>query len=159
MRVQSLSGFNLSRYAVREDGLIFNTVRLEWCKPFISPLGYYRVALMSDDDEIKKYQLHRLVAWAFCGGYSEELVVNHKDSNPANNSPDNLEWVTLRQNTQHTIDAGRFKFTPQAKKLNSDEIHFIKTSGIGLKQLSEMFNVSKSAILYHRNTGKFVKEV
>lgn len=49
----------------------------------------------------KMVRAHRLIAWAFCKGYKKGLVVNHIDSNPLNNKPSNLEWVTQKQNINH----------------------------------------------------------
>ena len=85
MRVKSLEELGLSLYAVREDGLVFHTGRLAWVKPELNRDGYYRMPLLTDEGKHKKFQLHRLVAWAFCDGYAENLVVNHLDSTPANN--------------------------------------------------------------------------
>lgn len=159
MRVKSLSDLGLSLYAVREDGLVFHTGRLTWVKPEISQDGYYRMPLFNDDGVAKKHQLHRLVAWAFCDGYKEGLVVNHLDSTPANNHYSNLEWTTHAGNSRHMVDTGRFHHPN--KKLSDEDILYIRHSNIRTKQLSEMFNVSKTAIKYHRNRynkTKFVKE-
>lgn len=50
-------------------------------------------------------QVHRLVAFAFCEGYSPERnTVNHKDGNVANNHFSNLEWVSQSENNQHAYD-------------------------------------------------------
>lgn len=156
MRVKSLEGLGLSLYAVREDGLVFHTGNLTWLKPAISESGYCRVNLLKDDGEFHKFSVHRLVASAFVDGYKEGLVVNHLDSNPMNNHFTNLEWTTHAGNSQHMVASGRF--TPPNKKLTDDEIKFITTSGIKTKQLSEMFNVTKTCIKYHRSRGRFVKE-
>ena len=42
-----------------------------------------------------------MVAYHFCEGYQDNLVVNHKDGNKQNNKADNLEWVTRSQNDLH----------------------------------------------------------
>ena len=47
----------------------------------------------------KNYYVHRLVAEAFLSKSSENLVVNHKDHNRKNNTVENLEWVTQKENT------------------------------------------------------------
>jgi hypothetical protein len=47
----------------------------------------------------KGYRVHRLIAISFHNdSYKEGLVVNHIDSNRKNNCPENLEWVTQREN-------------------------------------------------------------
>ena len=159
MRVKSLEELGLSLYAVREDGLVFHTGRLAWVKPELNRDGYYRMPLLTDEGKHKKFQLHRLVAWAFCDGYAENLVVNHLDSTPANNHYTNLEWTTHAGNSRHMVDTGRFKYPN--KKLSDEDILFIRHSNIRTKQLAEMFNVTKTCIKYHRNRAnktKFVKE-
>lgn len=51
----------------------------------------------------RKTKVHRLVAIAFCDGRSEERnEVNHIDYNRTNNYYKNLEWVTHRENVQHS---------------------------------------------------------
>jgi hypothetical protein len=55
----------------------------------------------------KSYQLHRLVASSFKKtNEKEKNQVNHKDGNKKNNSLDNLEWVTHKENIQHAFDTG-----------------------------------------------------
>ncbi|EOW7152420.1 TPA: HNH endonuclease [Yersinia enterocolitica] len=51
----------------------------------------------------KKYSAHRLVAFAFCEGFSEGLVVNHKNGIRDDNRAENLEWVTQAYNNQHAF--------------------------------------------------------
>ena len=61
----------------------------------------YYYCLLSKEGQKKQYRTHRLVAKAFCEGYEEGLVVNHKDLNKTNNHYTNLEWITPKENTQH----------------------------------------------------------
>ncbi|CAE7513541.1 unnamed protein product [Symbiodinium necroappetens] len=52
--------------------------------------------------------VHRLVAATFLGkAESSELVVNHLDSNRANNHMENLEYATRSQNLSHAYRQGR----------------------------------------------------
>lgn len=57
----------------------------------------------------KTFHVHRLVAQAFISNPENKLCVNHKDSNPLNNNAENLEWCTLKENSQHALKFGNKK--------------------------------------------------
>ena len=61
---------------------------------FSDAMGYFRCMVGS---------LHRIVAEAFLDTWNSDLVVNHKDGDKHNNSVDNLEMVTYKENTQHFL--------------------------------------------------------
>jgi HNH endonuclease len=51
----------------------------------------------------KGYAVHDLVCRAFHGDPpTEDLVVNHKDEDPGNNKPDNLEWLSFGDNIRYS---------------------------------------------------------
>ncbi len=62
--------------------------------------GYVRVCL-SNRGTHKHYTVHRLVALTFIPNPDNLPQVNHKDENPQNNSVDNLEWCTGKQNCNY----------------------------------------------------------
>lgn len=64
-----------------------------------------RVCLWKDGKE-HTHLVARLVALAWCDGYSDGMTVNHIDGNPENNRADNLEWVKLSDNIRHAFDTG-----------------------------------------------------
>ncbi|WP_275553666.1 NUMOD4 motif-containing HNH endonuclease [Mixta sp. Marseille-Q2659] len=67
--------------------------------PFISKgTGYLQVKINR-----KNYNLHRLVATAFCDGSAPSLVVNHKNGIRTDNRAENLEWVTHSENIRHAF--------------------------------------------------------
>lgn len=70
-------------------------------KPSKNPQGYYTATLCIDGKPIS-VAVHTLVARAFCDGYSPELQVNHIDGNKENNQANNLEWVTAKENMEHS---------------------------------------------------------
>lgn len=74
-------------------------------KPFYAKsTGYLRVML----EDRKKHSVHRLVAKAFCDGYSDDLVVNHKNGIRDDNRSENLEWITIGANISHAYtDLGK----------------------------------------------------
>lgn len=62
--------------------------------------GYCKINLCKEGN-VKRYLVHQLVAKAFCEGYKEGLVVNHKDLDKTNNHYSNLEWITQKENVIH----------------------------------------------------------
>lgn len=92
------------RYEISNTGLVrrASTKHLMYLED--NTAGYYRVRLGNPQ---KKYFVHRLVAEAFVDGYFKDAVVNHKDFNKHNNTVNNLEWVTLSDNSKHTCKHGR----------------------------------------------------
>lgn len=64
--------------------------------------GYRKVCLYKDG-VVKTHMVHRLVAQTFIPNEAGLKQVNHKDGNKLNNSVDNLEWVTPKQNAKHAV--------------------------------------------------------
>lgn len=67
-----------------------------------------RVCLWKDGS-VKTWLVARLVAITWCAGYEEGLTVNHKDGNQLNNSAENLEWISRKENIQHGYKTGLYK--------------------------------------------------
>jgi len=70
----------------------------------INSAGYRRVTLYNPIK--KRFFVHRLVAYHFCDGYKDVLVVNHIDGNKLNNNCENLEYVTHSENDLHAYNNG-----------------------------------------------------
>lgn len=64
--------------------------------------GYLFVPLTKDQKAKNRY-VHRLVAEAFIDNPYNKKYINHKDYNRANNVYTNLEWVTAKENTAHSL--------------------------------------------------------
>ena len=69
--------------------------------PFNNGNGYLMIHLKRNGTR-KPVAIHRIVAEAFLEKPSGANVVNHIDYNRSNNSVDNLEWCTQKQNTDHS---------------------------------------------------------
>lgn len=68
--------------------------------------GYVRVEL-TKNGKSKKFFVHRLVAEAFIPKTDPNAnCVNHKNGIKDDNSVENLEWVTHRQNVDHAVETG-----------------------------------------------------
>ena len=62
--------------------------------------GYLRVGLCKNSIKSNK-RVHRLVAETFIPNPDNKSEVNHIDENKTNNSLDNLEWMTTKENINH----------------------------------------------------------
>lgn len=86
-------------YEVSDSGTVRATKTGKNRKLLISATGYAVVRFAN-----KNWPVHRLVAKAFVPNPENKPQVNHKDGNKANNSADNLEWVTAAENMRHSYE-------------------------------------------------------
>jgi hypothetical protein len=120
-------------------------------KPWISQSGYQIVSAKCGDIRPKVF-VHRLVAMAFVPGYEDGLTVNHINGNKLDNSPENLEWVTLSENTKHQWRTGlvdlRGEKSPSHKLTQRQVIHIRRAlrEGIPANSLAIIANVNPSTI-------------
>lgn len=110
--------------------------------------GYYIVALCRPGT-IKKVYIHRLVAIHFIDNPINKPFVNHVNGNKKDNSIENLEWSTPKENIQHAYKTG---LVPETHKLNGakltvPQVHEIRLiSGITQKEIAKLYNVSTTTI-------------
>ena len=62
--------------------------------------GYLLVSLYKNNTKSNKY-IHRLVSESFIPNPENKSQVNHIDEDKTNNSLDNLEWMTAKENVNH----------------------------------------------------------
>lgn len=83
---------------VTEDGRVFVTETGKELTPKNNGNGYLRIYI----PQLKKrFLLHRLVATAYIPNPQNKPQVNHIDGNKHNNSVNNLEWCTNKENMFH----------------------------------------------------------
>jgi hypothetical protein len=95
-------------YEASSGGEIRNAKTHNMIKPYLRPNGYIVVTVTHVENEKKKYKqrfVHRLVMEAFSG--PSQLPVNHKNGIKSDNSIENLEYCTPKENMVH--DAMRKK--------------------------------------------------
>lgn len=120
------------------------------------PNGYKFVTL-SKNRKSKGYLLHRLVLMSFCPVEGmENLQVNHKDFNRANNRLDNLEWTTTQENRDYR---DKNKHTPKAETIKviflEDGYEMIFDS---MTDCANYFGVSRKAINRYLKTDQVRKD-
>jgi len=82
----------------RQHGFLYKQDRI--MKPFKTKFNYYKINLYKNGVK-KNFFIHRLVALAFIPNPNNYPVINHKDENPSNNYVDNLEWCTVKYNSNY----------------------------------------------------------
>lgn len=91
---------NFENYSVSNDGKVRNDITGGVLKPCSSKLGY-RYVNPSQNGEVKKLYVHRLVADAFIPNPHKKCQVNHINGVKTDNRVENLEWCTSRENHLH----------------------------------------------------------
>ena len=72
--------------------------------------GYMKVRCNVELGKVKNVYIHKLVAKYFIEGKTDHRnQVNHIDGNKTNNSSENLEWCTAKENINHAWEKGLSK--------------------------------------------------
>jgi len=119
-------------------------------KQHICKTGYYCVGLYQGNGKQRVRKSNRLFAQVFIQNPLKLPQVNHKDGNKLNNSLDNLEWVTNKQNSEHAWKTGLInrqfgEKTSKAVLTNKDAIDIINSNKTD-KELANIYNVHSSTI-------------
>lgn len=85
-------------YEVNEEGMVRNRLTGKVKSARRSSTSDRPYVNLWKNNVGKNVSVGRIVAMAFCDGYSSDLVVDHIDNNPWNNHYTNLRWVTQRFN-------------------------------------------------------------
>lgn len=109
-RWRDIDGFD-GRYQISDYGRVFSKFKNGHTKVTsgytANAMGYRKMRLYRDDGSATTRYVHQLVAEAFVDNPFGRKVINHIDSNPANNHYSNLEWCTQAENMQHAKAANR----------------------------------------------------
>ena len=113
-------------YYVSSHGRVYGTSKNRIEKGEYSKRGYRHVKLYSAEyPNGKRIKVARLVAAAFCGGYSDDKEIHHCDLDVHNDSASNLLPVTHEQHVAIHMAINRFILAlcdmVQAHKTTDDE--------------------------------------
>lgn len=128
--------------------------------------GYYRIGIYNGKETPKYKFVHRMVLETFCPiKNSEELVVNHKDGNRLNNSLDNLEWCTQKENVIHARDILKISYVTEpaheARKIKIKMTDIItKEEKIfnSIQECADNLGIKYQTIQYYLKTGGIYKK-
>jgi len=117
--------------------------------------GYLQAVMCGGVLQDRKYcSIHRLVAEAFIPNPDSLPEVNHIDGNKWNNTVENLEWVTEKQNSEHACRTGLTPALKGTKNGNSKlteksvkDLRAKRSEGWTYVELSKYFEIDKSTVL------------
>ena len=110
----------------------------------ICDFGHHRIELRTEEGA-KKYFIHRLVYEAWIGPLEKDKVVEHLNSNPANNHYTNLKLSTQKENIQTCIKQNRRADSRKTKILfNINENLYYKFKSV--QDLLKFFNLKGDSI-------------
>lgn len=113
---KDIKGFNgyhqISNYGRVKSFYKYKKVCNGYIRKLSNSRGYKCIRLPTPNNKNKvSFRVHRLVAQAFIPNYENKPYINHIDFNKSNNHISNLEWVTPKENSQHSIRFNKQKYT------------------------------------------------
>lgn len=97
-KVRSLS--RKVQYNVFDKTTSYRYTKKMILKPRLDNLGYVAV-MLSKENTVKQYRIHRLVANAFLERIKGKDMINHINGIKNDNRVENLEWCTSKENSIH----------------------------------------------------------
>lgn len=110
--------------------------------------GYCYVTL-SKNKKAKHFLLHRLVALSFLKNKENKPQINHKNGIKSDNTINNLEWCTAKENLEHAVKKGlnlKHSIYNYQSKLSLNDVDFIRKCNLTQKELKIKFNISQTSI-------------
>ena len=89
------------RYDIHPDGRVWSHVRRRGKFLSATASDGYALVTLSKDKTPTVISIHRLLAIAYIPNPDNKPYVDHVDRDRANNSLDNLRWVTSQENSQN----------------------------------------------------------
>lgn len=153
-------------YSIKSDGTVmsYNTYNNSSgiprvMKSFKTKNGYWYIDLGTR----LRTGVHQLVAEYFIDKpeSDEVLEVHHKDNNPSNNDASNLEWVTRRENLQHS-----YKTMSPVRNFKRADLYYkgelvYKGSSVvdAARKANELYGVGVTSMQKYKKSGDCVIEV
>lgn len=143
----------LSNYLISKEGLVYSYHKNQILTGSVNPDGYINHRLTDDNGVCLTWGLHRLLCYVFkyVDNY-KELVVNHINGIKADNSLENLEWVTEQENIEH---AGKNGLTNKCLPISIREYNTGKIYEFpSVIKCANFLKVSKDTVLWRLRNGE-----
>lgn len=91
-----------NRYLISNKARVWSNITNKFITPQKTSSGYYRCPLMNAEGQTKHWRRARLMALVFLGDPPEGCdQVDHVDRDRTNDVPENLRWVSSKENNRH----------------------------------------------------------
>jgi hypothetical protein len=165
-----------SNYEASNNGLLRSlnykkTGKIQILKPALSPDGYWKTMIKSDEGKYVSRPIHYFITLAFYGQREDGFDVNHIDGNKNNNNISNLEYCSHSYNCLHAFKLKLMvpkhgSINGNSKLSEQDVIdirEYVAKSGkryYGRKELAKKYNISeahlKDIVSKRRDIWKYV---
>lgn len=111
-------------------------------------INQYPSVMLQKEGNKRRVNIHRLVAHAFIPNPQNKPMVNHINGIKTDCHVDNLEWVTQRENEDHSIKYG-LKYIPSNTKLSIGDVKQIRAAvskGARQKDIAQKFSLHPTTI-------------
>lgn len=110
-----------TKYLISDTGVIKNNKTNRILNQYVNMNGY-NIVTLSHNNVVKTFKVHQLVAEVFLNHTpcKHLLVINHIDHNRLNNNLNNLEIISMRENTNklHLKSTSKYAGVSLQKKTN-----------------------------------------
>lgn len=104
-----------SGYFIHPDGYVVGKRVKKRMKGGIDKKGYVRLSISIGTKQLTIKE-HRIIAQKFVPNPYNKPQVNHKNGDKTDNKPENLEWVTNFENSDHAMKMGLKIMSPQFRE-------------------------------------------
>lgn len=129
--VREVIVMKLSGYEATDDGHVLDTKTGNIIKEFKSN-KYLQCQVYDDEGVPHVFGVHQVIARLRCSTWFDGCIVHHKDENPHNNRPDNLECYSRRAHSSYHMQQ------PERKNRLSEYVKHNGPANKG-KKMSEEF--------------------
>ena len=123
---------------------------------------YNRVSLVKDGKK-RNCLVHRLVAMAFIPNPSNKKQINHINKNRSDNRVDNIEWVTQRENTNHSYSFKKNRSSEYTGVTKQGDKWVSRYKENGIEIYLGIFKTEEEAATAYKNkmreTGQSIKYI
>ncbi len=147
-------------YEVCENGKVYSNKRKQRCELIgkVCNAGY-RMVVLTLNHRKHYINVHRLIAKMFVPNPMNLPEVNHIDGDKLNNSANNLEWVSTRQNQLHAVRMGK-SHQIKINMATADKIRTLYATGhYTQRELARIFGLGKTNIGYIINDKRWKNDI